>query len=76
YGPYQHREKLIPVVKNSWINSKPIPIYGDGSNIRDRLYVEDHCDAIQTIVEKGLVVEVYNIGGNNEVHNLTLVKTI
>ncbi|MBK2243564.1 dTDP-glucose 4,6-dehydratase [Francisella tularensis] len=76
YGPYQHREKLIPVVINSCINYKPIPVYGDGSNIRDWLYVEDHCDAIQTIVEKGVVGEVYNIGGINEVDNLTLVKTI
>lgn len=76
YGPYQHPEKLIPVVINSCINQNPIPVYGDGSNIRDWLYVEDHCDAIQTIVEKGVVGEVYNIGGINEVDNLTLVKTI
>ncbi|MDE4959539.1 NAD-dependent epimerase/dehydratase family protein, partial [Francisella tularensis subsp. holarctica] len=67
YGPYPHREKLIPVVINSCINYKPSPIYGDGSNIRDWLYVEDHCDAIQTFVEKGVVGEVYNIGGINEV---------
>ncbi|MDE4953113.1 NAD-dependent epimerase/dehydratase family protein, partial [Francisella tularensis subsp. holarctica] len=71
YGPFQHREKLIPVVINSCINYKPFPIYGDGSNIRDWLYVEDHCDAIQSIVEKGVVGEVYNIGGINEVDNLT-----
>ncbi|QIV95708.1 dTDP-glucose 4,6-dehydratase [Allofrancisella inopinata] len=76
YGPYQHPEKLIPVVINSCINYKPIPVYGDGSNIRDWLYVEDHCDAIQIIIEKGVVGEVYNIGGINEVDNLTLVKTI
>ncbi len=76
YGPYQHPEKLIPVVINSCIEQKAIPVYGDGSNIRDWLYVEDHCDAIDCILEKGKVGEVYNIGGKNEVDNLTLVKTI
>lgn len=76
YGPYQHPEKLIPVVINSCINQKPIPVYGDGSNIRDWLYVVDHCDAIQTVVEKGIVGEVYNIGAINEVDNLTLINTI
>ena len=76
YGPYQHPEKLIPVVVNNCINQKNIPVYGDGSNIRDWLYVEDHCDAIQTIIEKGLIGEVYNIGGINEIDNLTLVNTI
>ncbi|GAB4224122.1 MAG: dTDP-glucose 4,6-dehydratase [Francisella sp.] len=76
YGPYQHPEKLIPVVINCCIDNKPIPVYGDGSNIRDWLYVEDHCDAIQTIIENGVVGEVYNIGGMNEIDNLTLVKNI
>ncbi len=76
YGPYQHPEKLIPVVINSCINQKKIPVYGDGSNIRDWLYVEDHCDAINRILNKGKVGDVYNIGGKNEVDNLTLVKTI
>ena len=76
YGPYQHSEKLISVVINNCINQKNIPVYGDGSNIRDWLYVADHCDAIQTIIEKGLIGEVYNIGGINEIDNLTLVNTI
>ena len=76
YGPYQHPEKLIPVVIKSCIERRAIPVYGDGSNIRDWLYVEDHCDAIACILEKGKVGEVYNIGGKNEVDNLTLVKTI
>lgn len=76
YGPYQNKEKLIPVVINSCIEQKTIPVYGDGSNIRDWLYVEDHCDAIDCIVTKGKVGEVYNIGGKNEVDNITLVKTI
>ena len=76
YGPYQHNEKLIPVVINSCLNKQPIPVYGDGSNIRDWLYVEDHCDAIDLILRKGQVGEVYNVGGNNELNNLTLIKAI
>ena len=76
YGPYQHPEKLIPVVIKSCIELNAIPVYGDGSNIRDWLYVTDHCDAIQAVVEKGVIGEVYNVGGINEVDNLTLVHTI
>ena len=76
YGPYQHPEKLIPVVIHHCINQMPIPVYGDGSNIRDWLYVEDHCDAIDCIIRNGKLGQVYNIGGQNEVDNLTLVKTI
>ena len=76
YGPYQHKEKLIPVVINSCIDQKTIPVYGDGSNIRDWLYVEDHCDAIDCIVTKGKLGEVYNVGGKNEVDNITIVNTI
>lgn len=76
YGPYQHHEKLIPVVINGCINQKSIPVYGDGSNIRDWLYVKDHCRAINHIIENGKVGEVYNVGGKNEVDNLTLVKMI
>ena len=76
YGPYQHLEKLIPVVINSCIQQQPIPVYGDGSNIRDWLYVEDHCQAIACILQNGQVGETYNIGGNNEISNLALVKTI
>ena len=76
YGPYQHPEKLIPVVIKSCINQRAIPVYGDGSNIRDWLYVNDHCDAIDCIIRQGRIGEVYNVGGKNEVDNLTLVKTI
>lgn len=76
YGPYQHCEKLIPVVIKSCIDQKPIPVYGDGSNIRDWLYVEDHCDAIDCIIRNGSVGEVYNVGGKNEICNLDLIKVI
>jgi len=76
YGPYQHAEKLIPTVIRSCFNQKPIPVYGNGSNIRDWLYVEDHCCALATILCNGVVGETYNIGGNCEQDNLTLVKTI
>ncbi|MDF1653909.1 MAG: dTDP-glucose 4,6-dehydratase [Coxiellaceae bacterium] len=76
YGPYQHAEKLIPVVINSCLQQAPIPVYGDGSNIRDWLFVTDHCDAIACILEKGTIGEVYNIGGKNELDNLTLIKSI
>ncbi|MGM0439956.1 MAG: dTDP-glucose 4,6-dehydratase [Chlamydiota bacterium] len=76
YGPYQHSEKLIPVVIQNCLKRQAIPVYGDGSNIRDWLYVEDHCDAIDTIINRGAVGQVYNVGGNNEVDNLTLIRTI
>ena len=76
YGPYQHNEKLIPVIIKACIEQKPIPIYGDGSNIRDWLYVDDHCCAIDKIIRNGLVGETYNIGGDNELSNLELAKTI
>lgn len=76
YGPYQHEEKLIPTVINACINQKPIPVYGSGLNIRDWLYVKDHCEAIDLIISKGRVGEVYNIGGNNELANLSLIKYI
>lgn len=76
YGPYQHPEKLIPTVIRSCIQQKPIPVYGNGSNIRDWLYVEDHCSAIDTILVKGKVGETYNVGGNCEKDNLTLVKAL
>lgn len=76
YGPNQHAEKLIPVVVKSCVAQKPIPVYGDGKNIRDWLYVEDHCDAIDLILKKGGLGETYNIGGHNEIDNLTLVKMI
>ena len=76
YGPYQHSEKLIPTVIRSCIEQKPIPVYGNGSNIRDWLYVEDHCVAIWDILNRGMVGETYNIGGNCEKDNLSLVKMI
>lgn len=76
YGPYQFPEKLIPVVILNALAKKSLPIYGDGSNIRDWLYVEDHADALLLVVEKGLVGRSYNIGGENERTNLQLVKTI
>ena len=76
YGPYQHNEKLIPTVIRSCIEQNHIPVYGDGSNIRDWLYVEDHCSAIDMILRQGKIGETYNIGGNCEKDNLSLVKMI
>jgi dTDP-glucose 4,6-dehydratase len=76
YGPYQFPEKLIPVIILNALNGKPIPVYGDGSNIRDWLYVEDHCRAIHLVLKKGRLGETYNIGGHNEKTNLQVVKTI
>ena len=76
YGPYHFPEKLIPVVILNALAGKPIPIYGDGSNVRDWLYVEDHADALLTVVQKGAVGRSYNIGGENEASNLDLVRTI
>lgn len=76
YGPYQHTEKLIPLMINNALKSKPLPIYGKGSNIRDWLYVSDHCKAICKVLERGQPGEVYNIGGLNEVTNLDVAKTI
>jgi len=76
YGPYQHPEKLIPTIIRCGLEQRPIPIYGNGSNIRDWLYVEDHCSAISTILRKGRVGETYNIGGNCEKDNLSLTKII
>ncbi|MCS7012363.1 MAG: dTDP-glucose 4,6-dehydratase [Chloroherpetonaceae bacterium] len=76
YGPYQFPEKLIPLTIANALYDKPIPIYGDGMNVRDWLYVEDHCSAIDLVLHKGKVGEVYNIGGNNEMPNLEIVKRI
>ena len=76
YGPYQFPEKLIPLLINNCLNHKHLPIYGDGMNIRDWLYVEDHCKAIDIIINSGTVGEIYNIGGHNERTNLQIVKTI
>lgn len=76
YGPYQFPEKLIPVVILKALHRQPIPVYGTGENIRDWLYVDDHADALLTVLFKGALGETYNIGGNNERTNLELVKTI
>lgn len=76
YGPYQHPEKLIPLVIQNARAGKPLPIYGDGQQIRDWLFVEDHCSAIRTVLEKGKPGDTYNIGGNAERPNLMIVQTI
>ena len=76
YGPYQSIEKFIPLIIFKATNNKQIPIYGDGKQVRDWLYVEDHCEAIITILEKSNPGEIYNIGGSNEVNNLELLEFI
>ena len=76
YGPYHFPEKLIPLMIANALNDKPLPVYGEGLNVRDWLYVEDHCKAIDLIVRKGRVGEVYNIGGHNEMRNIDIVKLI
>ncbi|MDG0794543.1 dTDP-glucose 4,6-dehydratase [Cohnella ginsengisoli] len=76
YGPYQFPEKLIPLMIQNALDDKALPVYGDGLNVRDWLYVEDHCSAIDLVIRKGISGEVYNIGGNNERTNIHVVKTI
>jgi dTDP-glucose 4,6-dehydratase len=76
YGPYQFPEKLIPLVLMNAVQGKPLPIYGDGMNVRDWLYVGDHCSAIRTVLARGRLGETYNIGGCNEKANIEVVKTI
>jgi len=76
YGPYQHSEKLIPTIIRNCVNGSPIPVYGDGSNIRDWLYVEDHCSGIDAVIRKGKLGETYNIGGINEWANIDIVRCI
>ena len=76
YGPRQFPEKLIPLVILNALRGKPLPIYGDGLNVRDWLYVEDHCEALNVVLEKGCMGQVYNIGGRCEKTNLEIVKTI
>ena len=76
YGPYQHQEKFIPTVIRSCLSAQPIPVYGQGKNIRDWLYVDDHCSAIMAILKLGVIGETYNVGGNNEWENLALVRHI
>jgi dTDP-glucose 4,6-dehydratase len=76
YGPYQFPEKLIPLVINNCLNKESLPVYGDGLNIRDWLYVEDHCKAIDMVINDGKQGEVYNVGGHNERTNIDIIKTI
>ena len=76
YGPYQFPEKLIPLMINNALHGKALPVYGDGKNVRDWLYVEDHCKGIDMVQEKGRLFETYNIGGHNERENIQIVKTI
>lgn len=76
YGPYQFPEKLIPLMIQNALSDKPLPVYGDGLNVRDWLYVEDHCSAIDLVIRSGRSGEVYNVGGNNERTNIHVVKTI
>ncbi len=76
YGPYHFPEKLIPLLINNCLNHKDLPVYGDGLNIRDWLYVEDHCKAIDMVVRDGKTGQVYNVGGHNERTNIQIVKTV
>lgn len=76
YGPYHFPEKLIPLMIINALHDKPLPVYGDGLNVRDWLYVEDHCRAIDLILQKGRVGGVYNVGGHNEMRNIDIVKLI
>lgn len=76
YGPYHFPEKLIPLMIINALHDKPLPVYGEGLNVRDWLYVEDHCRAIDLIIHKGKIGEVYNIGGHNEMKNIDIVKII
>jgi dTDP-glucose 4,6-dehydratase len=76
YGPYQFPEKLIPVVILKCLRGEPVPVYGRGENVRDWLYVEDHCRALVAVLERGRLGETYNIGGNNEIKNIDLVRRI
>ncbi len=76
YGPYHFPEKLIPLMIINALHDEPLPVYGDGQNVRDWLYVEDHCRAIDLILQRGRVGEVYNVGGHNEMKNIDIVKLI
>jgi len=76
YGPYQFPEKLIPLMIANALNNKPLPVYGDGLNVRDWLYVEDHCSALDVVLHSGKIGEVYNIGGHNEWKNIDIVKLV
>ena len=76
YGPFQFPEKLMPLIINNALNGRELPVYGDGRNVRDWLYVEDHCAALRTVLSKGVPGETYNIGGHNEKQNIEIVTTI
>ena len=76
YGPYHFPEKLIPLMILNALEGKPLPVYGDGQNIRDWLYVRDHCEAIAQVLERGRLGETYNVGGKNEIRNIDVVSTI
>jgi dTDP-glucose 4,6-dehydratase len=76
YGPYQFPEKLIPLMIRNALAGEPLPVYGDGQNVRDWLYVLDHCDAVRLVLEKGRIGETYNIGGESERRNIDLVRTL
>ena len=76
YGPFQHREKFIPTIIRACLEQRPIPVYGDGSNIRDWLYVTDHCRGIDLVLRRGRIGECYNVGGSNERANLDLVRAL
>jgi dTDP-glucose 4,6-dehydratase len=76
YGPNQHKEKLIPTIIRKAISGEPIPIYGNGKNIRDWLFVRDHCTGIKLVLDNGKLGETYNIGGRNERQNLYIARTI
>ena len=76
YGPFQFPEKLIPLIINNALNGKDLPVYGDGKNVRDWLYVVDHCAAILQVLQQGRVGETYNVGGNSEKQNIEVVQTI
>jgi dTDP-glucose 4,6-dehydratase len=76
YGPFQFPEKLIPLMINNALSGKPLPVYGDGQQVRDWLYVSDHCSAIRTVLERGRIGETYNVGGGNQRSNLSVVETV
>jgi dTDP-glucose 4,6-dehydratase len=76
YGPHQYPEKLIPLMIRTALEGKPLPVYGDGRNVRDWLYVADHCAAVRLVLAKGRVGETYNIGGENEIVNIDLVRML
>ena len=75
-GPYQYPEKVVPLFITNALENEPLPLYGDGKQIRDWLYVTDHCEAVDVVLHKGKIGDVYNVGGDNERHNVEVVKII